>query len=299
MKSDKVNRKKASWMGRVALLLGIVASLTTVIGFIRESLGFNLLDEIVIFFFRNPLWFWDNAIWIFLMFVLAGVAGVLTWFPKPFTDYVSDIRRRPRRIIIGLLLNLMACGVAASLITGAMLRDTFPSDEAELLFPTAASFGPVFIRTFATNGSVNYRFHATVESGGPDQGYSEIQFRLFGRDPNYNGGWVIYLTRGANLSRYNELRFLIRGEHGGEKIGVKAKDARGVEVEVPYEDLLLPQQDITTDWQEVKVPFDYFGQVDFSLMENFSLYVTGEMIGTVPETVLVGGFRLMTTTAHK
>jgi hypothetical protein len=167
-----------------------------------------------------------------------------------------------------------------------------PSREAAKLFPQAADLGPTFIRPYATNGSVHYVFCQEAAPFGPENGYAKITFRLYGCTAEENGGWVIYLVRGADLSRYRQLGFLVRGEQGGEKIGIKAKDARGVEVLLLLDDTYLRKGQISTSWQEATVPLDHFGNVDLSLMDNFSIFTTGFFMGTRPQTVYLGQFEL-------
>lgn len=192
--------------------------------------------------------------------------------------------------LIGSLATPIAFVVA---ITPLISSKSPTSYDAQKLFPQAADMGPVFIRTYASNGEAYYAFFGETPPLGPD-GYVSITLRNYGTTGEHNSGWVFFFLRGADLSRYKEMRFLIRGETGLEKIGIRAKDARGIEVSLILDaGTYLRTQTLTTQWQEVTIPFTHFGNVDFGLVDNFSFYTRGDMSRTVPQTFYVGGFRLL------
>lgn len=125
--------------------------------------------------------------------------------------------------------------------------------------------------------------------------------------PESDGGWVIIVwdklfqnalenlglpKRGRDFSRYEQLRFRIRGERGGEVVGLGIKDTTGTEEKI----VLSPDPPcnwpgraapvrITPSWQSVKIPLQqYFSPaLDFSLLENFSLFVKGCFAPPSPE----------------
>jgi len=99
------------------------------------------------------------------------------------------------------------------------------------LFPQTDELGPVFIRTFATNGSATFQFYDDAPIYGPN-GYVDVQLRAFGSTVDYNSGWVIFFLRGVDFSDKKQLRFFIRGASGAEQIGLKAKDVLGREVAI-------------------------------------------------------------------
>jgi hypothetical protein len=197
------------------------------------------------------------------------------------------------RFSLKLLLSLIIPLPLA--ITAAFLGMPFRVDDpqAEKLFPQATEMGPVFFRTFANNGKVTKEFSDETPSQGP-HGYLKITLKLDLDDLRDNAGWVFYLTRGVDISRYNELHFQIRGATGSEKIGLKMKDAQGTEVGVMLNNYrYLHAGQITTSWQEATVSLDDFGKVNFKLMDSMTLYTDGTMAGTVPQTIYLGGFTLV------
>lgn len=100
------------------------------------------------------------------------------------------------------------------------------------------------------------------------------------------------MERGRDLGRYKALRFLIKGLKGREIVGLKAKDALGTEVSLLLNHYYLADNQITTEWQQVNIPLDHFPKVDFGFMDNFSIFANGEVSGTMPQVVFVGGFEL-------
>jgi hypothetical protein len=210
----------------------------------------------------------------------------LLWYPYFYKFY------KEKRIwfFLKLVLSFLIIILLVFSLISLMFREMLPSPEVEKLFPQASGLGATLIRTYGTNGVANYTFHEESTPFGPKDGYAKITFRTFGNTVDQNCGWVIFLLRGVDISNYKEFRFLIRGERGNEKIGIKAKDARGVEIPLMLEGAYLRKGMITTDWQEVIVPLEDFGNVDFGLMDNFSIFTTGLMAGTRPQTIYVGNF---------
>jgi len=159
---------------------------------------------------------------------------------------------------------------------------------ARILFPHV-EVGPIVFRTYANNGEAQYLVADRTPEYGPD-GYARILLKTYGRTVEESCGWVAFFIRGTDFSDHRELRFLIRGERGGERIGVKAKDARGVEVSLILNEHYLRKGGITTDWQEAIVPLEDFGNVDFGLMENVSIFTDGRLAGTRAQRIYVGRF---------
>lgn len=228
-------------------------------------------------------------------FSIIAASSVLVWLWN--LEILPNFRRYYYRERKPFFLTLFCTLVVQILLIFAIilvfLHSKLPtSQEAEILFPQAAKLGPTLIRTYVTNGEVHYAFHEETPLFGPD-GYAEITFKNYGRTVEQNSGWVIFLPRGSDISKYRQLRFLIRGEYGGEKVGIKAKDARGTEVALMLEEYhYLSEGKISTDWQEATIPLEDFANVDFGLMDNFSIYSNGQMAGTRPQTIYVGKFQL-------
>jgi hypothetical protein len=164
-----------------------------------------------------------------------------------------------------------------------------PSDGAvKAVFPEADSFGGAMIRTYAANGRVQYLIDSDGNTRSPGA-CVRITFQLNDERESYNCGWVLFLRSGTDISDRTKLRFSIRGERGDEVIGIKAKDIGGREVSLRLSNYVGR---ITRDWALVEIPLSHFADVRFDRMDNFSLFVTGTMAGTRPQTIFVGGLTL-------
>lgn len=136
-----------------------------------------------------------------------------------------------------------------------------------------------------------------------------------------DGGWVIIVwdkffqnvlsnlglpKRGRDFSRFKTLSLRIRGERGGEVIGLGVKDTTGTE-----EKIVLAQDPpcgwagrslpltISQNWQEVEISLGkYFSpDLDFSLLENISFFAQGCFAAPDPSgmralTVYIADIRL-------
>lgn len=194
---------------------------------------------------------------------------------------------------LALLGSLIAPIALVATITPLFPSQSSSSYEAQKLFPQAADIGPVLIRTHASNGEAYYSFFEDTPLFGPNS-YVKITLKNYGTTEKQSSGWVYFFLRGADLSRYKAIRFLIRGETGSEKIGITAKDARGIELGLILDDgPYLTTKSLTTEWQEATIPFTHFGNVDFSLVDNFGFFTRGDIAQTIPQTFYVGGFRLL------
>ncbi len=174
------------------------------------------------------------------------------------------------------------------LILTIFFQNAFHSIEAELLFPQAIKIGPTLISTYASRGKVEYSFIKEKPFN-----YAKIKLQTYGRTVEENCGWVIFLLKGSDVSNYKAISFYIRGENGEEKIGFKAKDARGIENYLLLEeDGYLPEKKIKTTWQKVSIPLKDFGDVNINLMDNFSIFQRGDFVGTRSQTICLANFEL-------
>lgn len=80
-------------------------------------------------------------------------------------------------------------------------------------------------------------------------------------------GWGLGL-QGFNAKGYNYISLKVKGETGGEvfEVGIKSK-ANNIEKKLNIKSYI----DITTDWQEVKIPFSDFVGVDFNSIDNINI----------------------------
>jgi hypothetical protein len=273
----------------LAAVFGLIAALITIFEYLY---GIGILTQLFELIVQRPEWFWNGTLLTFFSFLIVSFLCAWLWNSKLLSYFLSVFKKQRIQFFRNLIFTIIILIPFTLLLTSVMLQDRLPSQEGKKLFPIAADLGPIFIRTYATNGVVNHSFIEKSVPLGPKEGYAKITFKLFGVTLEHNGGWVIFLLKGVDLSKYHELRFLIQGEVGQEKIGIKAKDASGIEVQLPLVSEYLHEGKISTVWQEVIVPFSHFGNVDFSFMENFSIFTTGTMAGTHPQTIYVGEFDL-------
>jgi hypothetical protein len=274
-------------------IIYVLAALATISTFTLSLTGPDIFRKLFAFISQRPGWFWYRESVIYLSFVIVSFACAWLWNPQLFPYFLNNCKINRLQFFLKAIFSAIIIIPFAFLLTFYMFEDRLPSFEAEKIFPQAAALGPTFIRTYATNGVVHQSFLDQAASFGPRDGCARITFKLFGSTLEQNGGWVLYLFRGVDLRQYRELRFLVRGEDGKEKIGIKAKDASGIEVQLSLEGSYLRSGEITSNWQEAIVPLSHFGNVDFSFMENFSIFTTGVMAGTRPQTIYVGEFNLM------
>jgi len=92
-------------------------------------------------------------------------------------------------------------------------------------------------------------------------------------------GWCGYFTllnqvdgEYYDLTKYKSVSFFVKGKRGGETFEIGMADRNwlniGDSLKAGQVDKYLPAG-ITTQWQEVKIPLDDFGKLDFSQMGSF------------------------------
>lgn len=240
---------------------------------------------------RQRPWFLASLAYV----LMAGVVLLTAWLwgirplARRWQIYRNNRRRFFTRLLFSITIPIPFAVSLAFLAVPLQLKDP----AAEKLFPQASNLGPVFFRTFATNGEVSYEFIDETPVNGP-HGYARIRMRANDNLLRDNAGWVLYFIRGADISDQKQLRFFIRGDSGSEHIGIKMKDAQGIEVSVMLEGqyLLQGKGQITSTWQEASIPLSHFGNVNFKVMDSLTLFTDGSIAGTVPQIIYVGGFSL-------
>jgi len=100
---------------------------------------------------------------------------------------------------------------------------------------------------------------------------------------------VIVLLPDFHAGRFDSLAFLIRGEHGEERIGLKMKNIEGYEVTIWMSD--EEENRVTTHWREVRIASDRFLGVSDSPLENITFFIKGEFAGTQPQIFYVAQIR--------
>jgi hypothetical protein len=272
----------------ITTLVGIVGGVVAIIDSFTAGRTISWTYQTVLVLI---LGLWSRALLIFVALLLSGVTGALLVRPQLLNELRQSSWRMSRRSMALILVAITFQLFCTFVLTRVMYYDMLPSPEVFQLFPQAAESGPVSLRTYATNGRVQYVFKKAREPLDPERGEAELVFQTNGKTVDYNCGWVIFLLRGVDFRRFKELRFDIRGDRGDERIGVKAKDARGNEAGFVLDARYLREGAVTQHWQEAIVPFDDFGAVDFGLLENISLFATGDIAGTRLQKFVVGNFR--------
>lgn len=272
------------------LILGLIASFLTILDL---TFKFGILNKLIQLFQKNSEWIlWKMGVIYILVIVVITAVGLI-WQINFLNNFLCSFRKNNKsQFFMQLTLSFIIIAILTVLLLWLFSYDKFDTREAEIIFPQAAKLGPTFIRTYASNGEAYYSFYDETPLNGPN-GYVEITLQTYERTIKNNAGWIIFLLRGSDISGYKQLRFLIRGKHGDEIIGIKAKDAKGREAYLMLDNHYLREGNITTDWQEVSIPIKDFGGVRFDLIDNFSFFVDGNMAETRSQTILVGGFRLI------
>lgn len=275
-------------LGFINLIMTLLASFMTILDYIFK---FGILDNVIQLIQNSPELFLFKIGEIFALVVLVSLVVSLIWQPNFLNTFSNLPRKNKFRFFIQLTLTSF---ILFLLLTAISLwpfsYSKFNTHEAEILFPQAAELGPVLIQTYASNGEAHYSFHTETPINGPD-GYVKVTLKANNRYVENNAGWVMFLLKGSDISSYKQLRFRIKGEQGGEIIGIKAKDAKGRESYLMLDEHYLANG-VTNDWQQVSIPFEDFGDVDFSLIDNFSFFTTGDLAETRPQIIYLGEFQL-------
>ena len=269
-----VNKAWHTWLQTCLALAGIAI-----------ALGFHVYIWRITW---PPWWITRLALFVFGVYVLGHFLIRVVQSSKG-----TWIRLSPwiRSILCVFIIPGTCFTVVLYLFCSEIVPKSGAQQAAERLFPQAYALGPCQMQTYGTNGVASFGFRETVANGSPD-GYAIIQLRCFRETAESNCGWVFFLPKGRSLIPHNELRLWVRGKKGREKVSLKAKDAWGTEVSVSLEKF-LPDREVTTNWQEAKVPFYEFREVKFEYMDNFSISTDGSMSGYKPMSIEVGGFRLV------
>lgn len=228
------------------ILTGILTSLDTLF-----KLGiWNKLFRVIQ---NKPELFWlkFGLIYFGIIFVTLSISWF--WRLQFINRIIDSFQKRKVYFLIQMVCSIIIFAISSMSILWLFSYDKSGTREADVLFPQATQFGPTLIRTYASNGEAYYSFYNDTPIKGPE-GYVKISLQAYGYTVEQNAGWVIFLLRGVDISNYKQLRFLIRGEKGGETIGIKAKDARGVEVSLIIDSNYLTEDKITTEWQQVALP---------------------------------------------
>jgi hypothetical protein len=274
-------------------LYNFLKNTSTIIGVFTFLSGIAFVKMYYRVFSENELWVLKTIAYsdgIIVLFI--GIICFIWIGSSIFNFFRSYFHKHKVHFCVNLFLSILVISILAVLLQSDFYSQRENIINASVLFPQADEFGPVFIQTYASNGAVSYLFFDETPINGP-QGYAKITLKTNDYSVNSSAGWIMYLLKGADIrSRYNQLRFLIKGEEGGEEIVIKAKDAKGRENFLTLSGRYLREGRITNDWQQASIPLDDFGDVDLTIIDNFSFATTGSMASTHPQTFYVGEFKL-------
>jgi hypothetical protein len=267
---------------RIASICGFVAALAT---FVENR---QLLVDFVLQLMSRPGLFWQRAGAVYpIVLVTAGLMSITCWW-----GWRTRGRWRiPARIAVLAAGTLLPSAVTAIGLVWMLAPSPEHDHDAARLFPQTVQRGGGWIRVYGSNGQATYNV-VDRQRRGPNA-VANITFHAFGEDSEHSSGWVIFFLRGVSFQEFSVLKFDIRGHAGGERIGVKAKDAMGSETAIVLDERYMPGG-ITKAWREVRIPFKNFGRVRFDMLENVSLYSTGQMARRIPQTIAVRDFKMET-----
>lgn len=231
----------------VATVLAFVGKVMTVKSSLAQALQLLIPIDDLLFNGRlrpillsRPGWFLVKFAWL-LVIEAAGfavIAASLRWIAQHGDMSLHSKIRRAALASVPVLIVLPLVAIAAIGLTAGgsyRLGHPHPSEDVAVVCPQCARLGTCGVFTYANNGEADYSVDPAGDPGGP-RGHARITLQAYLPDVTHNAGWVIFLPPGVDLSEHKQLRFSIRGEKGGERIGVKAKDAHGVEVPVLVND---------------------------------------------------------------
>jgi hypothetical protein len=130
-----------------------------------------------------------------------------------------------------------------------------------------ADFAVLF--TFGSNAMAS---RSIVKEPGSKISWLRLELHPFDKPDLENGivsdcGLVIcrlpdlkLITTGFNIYRYSEIVFTIKGEKGGEQIGISLNSVNGDENKLPLRKVMPADWSITTTPQEVRINLDRFGR---------------------------------------
>jgi hypothetical protein len=231
---------------------------------------------------KNPSLILVISFVIFILIIFNLFYIVLHLYPKYFYRSIGYFHKHISKSCITIIIFYIIFLISFSYLLHSFYNENY-NLEGRILFPQAdeLGLGPIRFDRYSSNGNVHFSFYdGTPINGHKD--YVKITLKVNTPSDDDNAGWIVFLQRGSDINRFTHLHFLIKGEKGGEKIGIKAKDCNGTENCLPL-DYYLPKGQITKDWQPVDIPFKHFGNVEFSLFDNFNFYTKGSMAIIIPK----------------
>lgn len=160
---------------------------------------------------------------------------------------------------------------------------------------------PISDFSWATNGTIVTTLLEEKETDGDS--VMKVSMALRGDKPYADAGWSMDLFRWSWLKLKlthnpwfqgkHKISFYIRGEKGGEKVGVSMKSDRelsspsGVASDEEKVSLDSIGVSVTTNWQQVSVPFHRFYNVDPRRIRNVAFYTDASLMKSVGDSQII------------
>ena len=272
----------------ISLTAKMVIAATTLIiavqGFVSTTPISNFITMLK---YHNP-WFWMSLAIILLVTCTSTIIQVFFWKMKLNMEYLEDLKKHKFKLTLKIGVTLILQVAFVLLIVYLSPNPDFKYHESDKIFSQSDIMGSLGIGSYASNGEVHYELIDKQGSFGP-KAYLSVVLKMHRDSAADNCGLIFTLLKGTDLKKYQYVRFQLKGSQDDDKLGIKAKDAMGVEVALPIEGQYIHGGKITTTWEDVSIPFSHFGNVDFGLMDNFSIYISGDTAGTRPHAFEIGG----------
>lgn len=215
---------------------------------------------------------------------------LVEWVKEDIPSCLSGIIIRPTRrpSLMEILLLITALALVSCLIGGFFFWKGIEEHRRCLrrVFPSAPS--GLQIVSYGTNGRARGDAICDKPLDGRNA-YLQVNLQAYDPSVKSNSG-VILVLQGFDARKFQALSFWARGEHSGERFGVKMKNDIGQEVLVWVTDY-LSDREIDTRWKEVVIPLAAFRGVPHLPLESITIFSAGDVAGVEPQQFYVAQIR--------
>lgn len=120
--------------------------------------------------------------------------------------------------------------------------------------------------------------------------YLQVELQAYQSSAGSNSG-VILILRGFDVRNFATLSFWVKGEHGGERFGLKMKNSMGQETLVQVADY-LSGSGVDTRWKQVFTPVSDFLGVHYLPLDSITIFSAGDVAGVKPQKFYITEIRL-------
>jgi hypothetical protein len=181
--------------------------------------------------------------------------------------------------LLVLLVLLVFPPVFAAIVSLGYYVYSYAAADVKYIAPGLRQWGRLLpsLGYYGTNAKIlESGPHDRNEPTGPDRFWRmSAQMYCDANDTDCNAGWIVAIANGYDAGAAHELLFEIRGNVGGERVGVGIQDSARVEVKLPDVGLNLPMGHVTQHWETVAIPLSDFHkrQLDFTSVTILSFFV--------------------------